>query len=796
MLLLSSNIAHTADKRILVEQFTSAGTGYCVDGTYILDELIKKYPDKVIVVNHHINDGMSTEQSQTLYNVFGASSLPTAALNRLDFTGKVANGENPYLIDRTLWLSNVQELLKETPAAEVLCSWYYDEIANKIKVFVISSLVKNLSYQQSLNAVVIENNVVGSGAGFDQKNSYAGLKGYEKHPYYNKPATIVGFQHNSVERLTVAGLWGDKLNIKKTGFTGESYQWSFVIDVPKTPSGNPVNMNNVDIIGYSSINETNKYDILNCAKGIKEIPKTTFLYSTNGTTHYVNDKVTINMKIDNQSDIDNNYDVVIETQGYGAKNWLVNVEKSNFAINSGQSASFNIDITPKSQGMKKIRVVLKDKDNNTFYSFTDISVYNTETEKLAILNLSDNMYKNLNELDNANINDFIWLMSDDYSTFGTNFPNSKLILMDNSDFNSLSVVSPTLFNDITSTGKKLFIIGNKIGANSKSIPKLLSFWSGLGFKYNEQYTKFDELVNNTLSIKGYKGDPISDGSQMTLIPSETSKEYSTYGITDFNKVRPVYSISKDPNSIISFRTLLNNQRVLFSAFNFFNIQDEDQRFEYINKSIDWLMDGLGEDQPHLSILTKNLNFNLVELGKSDTMGIAIKNNGNKSLQLTSQTLVSETSEYVVVQPLVNKSVNPGDSIIYQIRFTPISKNQSIGYFFLKANDPYRDSIAVTFSGKGRTSVEDDLQVHSTISISPNPVTQSAQITVFFENNMQNVIVNLIDIQGRPIKQISNGDFLKGNYKFNLSTDDLNSGSYFIQMTNDVSTLSQPIIINK
>lgn len=796
-LILSINISHAAEKRILIEQFTGAWCGWCVDGTYMLDSLIQKYPNQVIAVRQHVSDGMSTFQSEQLYNVFGAWGVPTATINRLDFTGKVGAEENSYLINRGYWFSYVQDLLKEAPEANVMCSWYFDEVANKIKGLVTSSLLKDLTYQQTLNAVVIENNITGTGKLFDQNNYYSGLQGAEKHPYYKKPAVLVGYKHNAVARYSIGGLWGEKLNIKKPGYVGESYQWSFAIDVPEAPYGNPVNVANLDIIGFSAIDETNLSNILNSAKGVKEIPKTTFLYSTNGATHFVNDKITINMKIENLTDIDNDYNVVIENQGYGAKDWLINVEKNAFSIKSGESSSFNIDITPNSQGMRKIRVILKDKDNKTFYAFSEITIYNTNTEKLAILIPSSVQFLNLNELDNANYNDFIWLTNDQYYKFKSQLPNIKLIIMDNSFNIYLTNYSVDVIDEITKEGKNLFVMGNIIGKEVKNNPKLLSLFADMGFKFKEQYTNFDNTESKTLDISGYSGDPVSDNSKLTLMPSEYRDDYSTFDFYNYDKARAVYSITKDPKAVIAFRSILNNQRVLIAGFNCFNIKDEIQRRTYIEKSLDWLMDGLGEDQAHLSSSVKELNFKLVELGKSDTMEVFIKNTGTTLLQLVEQNVVSSTSEYFALEPSEYRSINVGDSAVFQIRFTPLTKNQSKGYFFIKSNDPYRDSMAISLTGKGRASaMEDDLLVHSSIKTSPNPISNSAVITVIFENNMQNVTINLIDIEGRFIKQISNGDYLKGEYTLDLLTNDLNSGSYFIQLTNDISTMCQPIIIDK
>lgn len=48
-------------KRVLLEQYTGAWCGWCVDGSVVVEELLELYPDQMIGVKIHQGDGMEVK---------------------------------------------------------------------------------------------------------------------------------------------------------------------------------------------------------------------------------------------------------------------------------------------------------------------------------------------------------------------------------------------------------------------------------------------------------------------------------------------------------------------------------------------------------------------------------------------------------------------------------------------------------------------------------------------------------------------------------------------------------------
>jgi len=72
---------------------------------------------------------------------------------------------------------------------------------------VTANFVKSVSGDVRINMIVVEDNVTGTGAAYDQKNFIANNPSFVGHPYYAKPATITGYKHRSVVRSYAGGVW-------------------------------------------------------------------------------------------------------------------------------------------------------------------------------------------------------------------------------------------------------------------------------------------------------------------------------------------------------------------------------------------------------------------------------------------------------------------------------------------------------------------------------------------------------------------------------------------------------------
>lgn len=112
-------------------------------------------------------------------------------------------------------------------------------------------------------------------------------------------------------------------------------------------------------------------------------------------------------------------------------------------------------------------------------------------------------------------------------------------------------------------------------------------------------------------------------------------------------------------------------------------------------------------------------------------------------------------------------------------------------FDLKISEPNRKLRAATHGNgayqrdllQAALTVHDKSKQQTNFNIFPNPAVHTA--TIQFENNMnQNIEVELLDLNGRLLKTISNGLLNKGTQELIIDVSEIHSGIYFIRLTNE------------
>jgi len=214
-------------KRVLLEQYTGAWCGWCVDGSVVMDELIKEFPDNVIGVKVHQGDDMEIpkvfDSIKTLVPFY-----PSGSIDRVTFPGEATVGTS-----REKWKEYV--LLQMNKGSDIdvnISNVSFDKATRLLKATVEATFVKSMNGDLRLNLMVVEDNVTGTGSGYDQSNYISGNASFKGHPYFDKPAKIVGYEHRSVVRAYPAGVWGIKNSIPAVTSTGEKYTANFTYTVP------------------------------------------------------------------------------------------------------------------------------------------------------------------------------------------------------------------------------------------------------------------------------------------------------------------------------------------------------------------------------------------------------------------------------------------------------------------------------------------------------------------------------------------------------------------------------------
>jgi photosystem II stability/assembly factor-like uncharacterized protein len=82
-----------------------------------------------------------------------------------------------------------------------------------------------------------------------------------------------------------------------------------------------------------------------------------------------------------------------------------------------------------------------------------------------------------------------------------------------------------------------------------------------------------------------------------------------------------------------------------------------------------------------------------------------------------------------------------------------------------------------------------------LEIYPNPASDNATISFSLDNESQ-VVLALLDVDGRMIKEIANAKYEEGIYQFSFNNKDIPSGVYLVQLTTNDELITKKLVIER
>lgn len=189
-----------SQKRVLLEKYTSAFCGSCPNGHLIAYQLKAENPNLILVFHHSAVDGMATEHSAEWREGLNVLGTPYGMVDRV--------GDTPFTlaVNPVQWENKVLDRLDEPEVLNIQIEGSYQVASRKLEVDVsldFSSLPPEGEIR--LNAMIVEDSVVGSGLGWDQSNYFNEVDG---HPLEGLGQPIYDYKHNNVLRAILDGTWG------------------------------------------------------------------------------------------------------------------------------------------------------------------------------------------------------------------------------------------------------------------------------------------------------------------------------------------------------------------------------------------------------------------------------------------------------------------------------------------------------------------------------------------------------------------------------------------------------------
>lgn len=201
-------------QKALIEFFTSANFGTCPSGLAKLSETLNLNSSKVYAACIHDADNLMLPQINTYVSNFGVNAYPSGMVNRIPSLGNV-------MLQPTQFQSNTNAALNKTAKCGLALNSSVNGTSLNIEVQV--SFNTALSGNYNLTVYIVENEITGSGAGWDQKNND---NTNASSPYYQQGNPILNFKHNYVVRKYATPVMGeiiDASNLVAGGLLKKNY---------------------------------------------------------------------------------------------------------------------------------------------------------------------------------------------------------------------------------------------------------------------------------------------------------------------------------------------------------------------------------------------------------------------------------------------------------------------------------------------------------------------------------------------------------------------------------------------
>ncbi|MFK7776268.1 MAG: T9SS type A sorting domain-containing protein [Saprospiraceae bacterium] len=324
-----TTVTPNPDRGVLIEEGTGTWCPWCTRGTVYVEGLTKRYPERFIGVAVHNGDPMVVAEYDD--GIGGLiSGYPGAVVER-------AAGINPSALEAPF----VAAVTQAPPAK--LSVGAIDDGSGNLEVSVRATFLQDVPAGYKLAAILIENGVTGTGAGFNQANAYAGGAAGPMGGYELLGGTIPAseFVYNHVGRALIGGWNGEASSIAGAMATGEQAAFTF-----PAYDASGLNFDETYIIGVllnASNKPVNAFEIsYDEAIANGELTSTKDVFNHNAVSVYPNpfaETATINVNLESSAtvtvEVMNSVGQTVSRVDYGTLTGNQNLTLDGTNLNSG-----------------------------------------------------------------------------------------------------------------------------------------------------------------------------------------------------------------------------------------------------------------------------------------------------------------------------------------------------------------------------------------------------------------------------------------------------------------------------
>jgi hypothetical protein len=226
---LVTGLAFQTTKRVLIEEGTGTWCGWCPRGAVYTEQIDTVHAGTAIVVAVHNADPMTNTAYDAGMNAL-ISGYPSGAVDRKDVD-----------VDPTDFGASYAERINDISPADVAVSAFFNSTNRQVDVVVSATFAAELTNEFRLSAILVEDDVTGTTAGYNQTNYYSfqsqniPLVG-AGHNWQTEPSSVpaASMVYEFVGREVLGGFDGQFGSIPATVTSNSTYSYTFTTTIPAT----------------------------------------------------------------------------------------------------------------------------------------------------------------------------------------------------------------------------------------------------------------------------------------------------------------------------------------------------------------------------------------------------------------------------------------------------------------------------------------------------------------------------------------------------------------------------------
>jgi hypothetical protein len=218
-----SALAFAPTKRIVFEEGTGTWCQWCPRGAVFMDSLAKLYPTTALPIAVHNGDPMTVAAYDGGLSA-AISGYPSGLVDR-----KGGEFDPSEFIDE-----HIARINNSFTPCDVSVNSTYNDVTRVYDITLSATFATDMAGDLRFNCVIVEDDVRGTTAGYNQSNAYSGGANGPMGNYHNLPTPVPAAQmrYDHVARAILGGWEGTELSIPATVTTNSVHTFNYSYTLP------------------------------------------------------------------------------------------------------------------------------------------------------------------------------------------------------------------------------------------------------------------------------------------------------------------------------------------------------------------------------------------------------------------------------------------------------------------------------------------------------------------------------------------------------------------------------------